>query len=518
MGIRAKLFWLYLLTFALMASIASVLLLSFMQTKFLRLEADQAEQMMVRLLRNFEAELTHLNDLNTDWSNWDGMYLFAKNGSPGFIQDELGPGALQSAKINLMAVFDSRGKIVASQAVDLASRRELPIDAFAPVLLAVQAALEQDRQSKVCGAYNLDSSSLLLCWQPIRRTDQRGDYVGTILMARVLDSLILERMRKQSAIDFVIRPIEGNAPIQPDQSRGALQGPQVNLLRIGKDVVSAELSGLSGKPALDVQMHFPDDVSRNGNQVIQWVMSVMLLVVALNGGGLIIGVHLLLVNRIKSVSSELKAISASASWDSRITSASGTDELNTLGEDVNQLLEVIAEQVMSLEALTLTDSLTLVANRRAFDLRLAIEMEARMRSGLPLAMLALDVDYLKLYNDNYGHPAGDNALRVLGKILRETARPGDLPARVGGEEFAVLLPNTDLEGAEALARRLSHSLKEHNIPHAYSQAASYLTVSIGITIAGDEPLDSFVARADHAVYQSKTNGRNQLTTLLPGFV
>ena len=78
MGIRAKLFWLYLLTFGVMASIASGLLLNFMQAKFLDLEATQAESMMAQLLRNFETELVHLNDLNTDWSNWDGLYHFAR--------------------------------------------------------------------------------------------------------------------------------------------------------------------------------------------------------------------------------------------------------------------------------------------------------------------------------------------------------------------------------------------------------------------------------------------------------
>ena len=517
MGIRGKLFWLYLLTFGLMASIASVLLLSFMQAKFLGLEADQAERMMTRLLRNFEAELTHLNDLNTDWSNWDGMYFFAKDGSATFMQDELAPEALQSAKINLMAVIDAQGNFIARQAFDLASGLEVATDAFEPALLAVKAAQQQDRLSEACGAYNLDSRSLLLCWQPIRRTDHSGDYVGTLLMARVLDSLILDRMRMQSAIDFDIHTIDDASPIQLDKIPRAQQPASSNLLRIGKNMVSAELSGLNGNPALEIQMRFPDDISNNGNQVIHWVMSVMLLVVALNGGALIIGVHLLLVNRIKSVSGELKAISAAASWDKRITSAVGSDELSTLGEDVNQLLEVISEQVMSLESLTLTDALTQIANRRAFDQRLAIELDARTRSSLPLALLMLDVDYFKLYNDNYGHPAGDGALRVLGEILRETAgRPSDLPARVGGEEFAILLPNTSLEGAQALAERLFERLKEINIPHAFSLAAHHLTVSIGITVAGNEPMESFVARADHAVYQSKARGRNRVTVLQLG--
>lgn len=517
MGIRAKLFWLYLLTFGLMAGIASALLLSLLQTKFLELEATQAEQMMTRLLRNFEAELTHLNDLNADWSNWDNMYDYAKNGNPTFLQEQLGAGALQSAKINFMAIIDPQGAVVAQQAFDLTKLQEIASTMFAPALQSVQGALKQDSLSKACGTFNLTETTLLLCWQPIRRTDHSGNYVGTLMMARVLDGLILERMRKQSAIDFDIIPIESSAALQIIRLPATLQAAQFDRLRVGSHLVSAELLGLTGKPSLEVRMQVPDDISRNGNQVIRWVMSVMLLIVAINGGCLIVGVHVLLVSRIKSISSELKSISASTSWDRRIVSIAGNDELSSLGEDVNQLLEVIGEQVTSLESLTLTDPLTQIANRRAFDQRLTFEMDAHARSGLPLALLLLDVDYFKLYNDTYGHPAGDLALKFLGEILRQTAsRPSDLPARLGGEEFALLLPNTDLEGAEALARRLFDRLREHNIPHACSLVANYLTVSIGGTTASNESLEAFVARADSAVYQSKSGGRNQLTLLAPG--
>lgn len=89
MGIRAKLFWLYLITFGLMASIASWLLLSFLQANFNAIEQRQTELMMAQLLRNFATEISHLNDLNTDWGNWDGLYFFAKNGTANFDKEEL---------------------------------------------------------------------------------------------------------------------------------------------------------------------------------------------------------------------------------------------------------------------------------------------------------------------------------------------------------------------------------------------------------------------------------------------
>ena len=263
-------------------------------------------------------------------------------------------------------------------------------------------------------------------------------------------------------------------------------------------------------------VHYTRDISRNAQQIIGWVMSTLGLIVILSAGTLILVVNRLLVRRIKALSSDLNQISASNQWSRRVIEFSGKDELCSLSRDTNQLLDVIESQVKSLEALTLTDPLTQIANRRAFDQRLSMEMDISARSGLPLALLALDVDCFKAYNDNYGHPAGDSALQTVAEVMRLSAsRPSDLVARLGGEEFAILLPNTGLAGAEALAKRLCSTLAQRHIVHAYSAVADHLTASVGITVAGDESTYSLVARADQAVYQSKSLGRNRITVLSP---
>ncbi len=516
MGIRAKLFWLYLITFGLMASIASWLLLSFLQANFNAIEQRQTELMMAQLLRNFATEITHLNDLNTDWGNWDGLYFFAKNGTANFDKEELSLSSLISAKVNLMSIIDAHGKPLLTHAIDLTSEQPLPTSDFQPVLDAVIDTLGQDRLSQDCGIFNVTKTSLLLCWQPIRRTNHSGEYVGSLLMARVIDEQILDRLRNQSALDFDIQPIQDTGVVELHKGLRAFQAQKIKVSRASKDLVTATLTGLTGNPALQIQMHFSDEVSRNGNQVIRWVMAVLLLVVALTGGSLIMGIHVLLVRRIQSFDAELNAISASTHWTSRLSNTEGNDELSNLGKDVNQLLGVIDQQVLSLEALSLTDALTQIANRRAFDLRLAMELDAHARTGLPLALLALDVDFFKLYNDNYGHPAGDVVLKALSDVLRQTAsRPTDLPARVGGEEFAILLPNTSTEGAAALAERLREKLAERNIPHAYSPVTNHVTVSIGVTVATKESPEAFISRADRAVYLSKSGGRDRVTALRP---
>jgi diguanylate cyclase (GGDEF)-like protein len=499
-----------------MAGMASWLLLSFLHANFNELEEKQSEKSITQLMRNFDAELSHLASLNSDWAHWDALYFFAQSADPQFAQDELTATSLQSAQVNLMAVFNAGAELLIQQAYDLQADVAVPTDRYAPAIGSMQAVLKQAPQSSNCGLFNLNSDTLMLCWQPITRGDLSGEYVGSVLMGRLLDARVLERMRTQSAIDFQIEPLTSQGSIHPEQTFTSFTELHSKLNRPDNETVTVMLSGLTGEPALQVLMHYSRDISRNAEQVIRWVMSTLMLIVILSAVTLILGVNRLLVWRINALSSDLNHISANNEWAKRVIQFPGNDELSSLSRDTNQLLSVIETQVHSLEALTLTDPLTKIANRRAFDQRLTMEMDISARSGAPLALLALDVDFFKLYNDNYGHPAGDSALQVVAEVMQLSAsRPSDLAARLGGEEFAILLPNTGLAGAEALAKRLCATLSQRNITHAFSAVADHLTVSVGVTIAGNESTYSLVARADNAVYQSKSNGRNRVTALPP---
>jgi diguanylate cyclase (GGDEF)-like protein len=172
----------------------------------------------------------------------------------------------------------------------------------------------------------------------------------------------------------------------------------------------------------------------------------------------------------------------------------------------------IKRQSDTLRALTLTDGLTGVANRRAFDERLDAEWRRCERAQLPIALILVDVDYFKRYNDHYGHQAGDDCLVQVGGALRRTAgRPQDLVARYGGEEFVILLPQLDARGAEGVARRLRGELEQLAIAHAASATAPFVTLSMGIAgmapSAGGTP-SALVQAADTLLYQAKAGGRN----------
>ena len=165
-----------------------------------------------------------------------------------------------------------------------------------------------------------------------------------------------------------------------------------------------------------------------------------------------------------------------------------------------------------LRRLASLDGLTQIANRRRFDEVLNREWKRQIREENPLSLILCDIDYFKRYNDRYGHIAGDECLKQVAQTIAECARrPGDLGARYGGEEFAVILPNTDADGAMQVARNIQHAVRKLQIPHGDSSVSRFVTLSIGVFCvmpnAGTTP-DFVVHAADLALYQVKEQGRN----------
>lgn len=174
-------------------------------------------------------------------------------------------------------------------------------------------------------------------------------------------------------------------------------------------------------------------------------------------------------------------------------------------QEANQKLEVMAN----------LDGLTQVANRRCFDLRLQTEYERLAWEKQPLSLILFDLDGFKLYNDNYGHLAGDDCLIKVAQAVRQMVhRSGDLVARYGGEEFVVLLPQTDLEGAISVSQRIQQTIRNLKISHAWSNVKDIDIVSVTLGIASLIPTwecepDTLIALADAALYKAKKQGRDR---------
>ena len=209
----------------------------------------------------------------------------------------------------------------------------------------------------------------------------------------------------------------------------------------------------------------------------------------------------------------------------------GKDELTVLSQKFNQMAsqidheyerleERVSERTRDLEEanrklaeLSMTDGLTGIPNRRRFDEVLATELSRAARSGQPLALMMLDVDFFKNYNDHYGHQEGDICLRKVARLLHAQARrASDLVARYGGEEFVMLAADTDADSALGLAETIRQSLVALGLPHVQSPLGK-VTTSIGVVVLVPDEAQTpemFLRMADKAMYRAKAQGRNQV--------
>ena len=167
-----------------------------------------------------------------------------------------------------------------------------------------------------------------------------------------------------------------------------------------------------------------------------------------------------------------------------------------------------------LENTAYCDGLTAIANRRRFDEYYELVWNFAVRGSLPLSLIMIDIDHFKLFNDNYGHQAGDECLIKIANMLSTSVkRKTDVVARYGGEEFVCVLPNTGIDGALVMAENFRTNILSLQIPHIHSSAGNYVTISQGVSTTiptKDLSPNALVLAADEALYKSKENGRNRI--------
>lgn len=181
-----------------------------------------------------------------------------------------------------------------------------------------------------------------------------------------------------------------------------------------------------------------------------------------------------------------------------------------LMEELKRDLEYVRREAM-------TDGLTGIANRKAFDAELDRVLRESENSKSIFSLLMVDIDFFKSFNDNFGHQVGDQVLRLVARTLKDGLKGRDFAARYGGEEFSIILPDTDLSGAVAVGNSLRKAVASKDVINRSSgKVLGRITMSVGVAeYAGDRTMEELIERADNALYTAKHNGRNQVAAAPP---
>ncbi len=364
-------------------------------------------------------------------------------------------------------------------------------------------------------------------------------YLGTVsIMARIAASNRLHQIRQYSVeIEESIRLLDKQAALAPVMYREeAMQFNRLldELLIRDNGVVSLRVEQLrvigrtTGRgnfvrnlvldfarflefKTVELNNSISNSASRTVNFVKQqtFVLGVLSLVTIML---FLIAVTIILqrvVGRLITLGTIVKSQLEGSRCDKKV---SGNDEISDIATTFDVFIETIEEQKKALKELSLLDSLTGIANRRALDEKLPRELQLSFRNRYPISVLLVDVDFFKPYNDTYGYAAGDECLKSVVNILnRLMLRKTDFVARYGGEEFVCILPNVDKKGAELVAANIVKATVDAQIPHESSKIANHLTLSIGIASTSlNDTLtpDRLLNNADKALYHVKEQGRN----------
>jgi diguanylate cyclase (GGDEF)-like protein len=485
------------------------------------IELRLSEEDFFQAQASLAAEENELLSVAREFAAWDDTRLFVEGGYPDFIDDVFTERWFVEASMDLVAITGLDARVIWGRATRASSA------GMAGALIGPLLDLSPE-QSLV--AYDRGLGSLIVvAAYPITSTDFSAPAVGWVVMARALDGVFVERFYGQTGLvpKVSLEPPafhEGGLHSLGEATPGVGyhdEGSKRTLLLPVRNRAGEEIGTLLLSRDRRLDPLLSASVLR---------LSALSLLSALIAALILHRVIGFLAARpLEKISAYLEESERGAASFKPLAmgaASSRHDEIGRLADHIDALLSIqerrraeLQGANAELERLASIDPLTGLANRRRFndhvrnELRRLARLQRGSRQVYLSSVLLCDIDYFKAFNDRYGHQAGDASLRAVADVISgELHRPGDLACRYGGEEFLIILPGTDAQGAAIVAERIRIGIMNLAIPHEDSAAAPVLTLSIGVAEATELDHESAileaVGRADKALYRAKNEARN----------
>jgi diguanylate cyclase (GGDEF)-like protein len=531
MSIRAKVFTIIFVLFASLG-VADFFVQRFVvYPSFLELENHEAGQNLQRIFHAFDRETYHLERICRDWATWDDTHDFMTTGSEVYKKSNLYDEALDSIAVNVMIFCAKDGKIAWSNARDTETMAKMDLELLRSGNIPADHALMNlpPGEKGARGVINTEHGPLLFATRQILRSDGSGPANGFLTVGRFVNPAMVETLAEQTRIAFDI--VYPYATEQMFCDKSGVKPTSIDNLNYfsvdeGKFVkVCSAYPGPTGTPIFGIQYLFPREITQKGMASIRYAMVLVI------SSGLIVLVMLnvllqaVILRPLQKLTSHAARLRHEEDYAARLD-LRRDDEIGMLADSFDNMVQTIHERTEDLKRaneqltlLSMRDGLTGIPNRRMFDDSLKQEWRRAMRDKTHLSVILGDVDFFKDYNDAHGHLQGDQCLIAVAAVLQQQMqRPADLVARFGGEEFAVILADTDAKGAEHVAEALRQAVMDLRLEHGHSDVASCVTMSFGVASMvpppqdGDEGMAELLRRADRAMYRSKHLGRNRVET------
>ena len=455
-----------------------------------------------------DQQLQQLAISNYDYAVWDKSYEFIQYPTRVFITENFIDDTFTSLKIDGAIFVGENKQIQWERGFDYIEERALSVDALDLVTAEIvnityPTSSQSDSVPQKKGFISTRYGPVMFASTQLRQSDRSGKEVGMLMFFRKIRLSFIDQLAVFSQLSISQGDINSLSSTDhiPDISASLADEPfSLTRQRVIKDI--------SGNPIILMnirhQYNDPPPFFSHTLLIILVVLSMLPFILQW-----IVYAHLIrpLTRGITNIVHMI--------YQGELSPLTGTStivDFQKLITSFNQLVNIVNQQKEDLEILALKDALTGIANRRAFENHLSLSWSLTQRNNLPLAIVMVDIDFFKRYNDNLGHQAGDAAIQqVAATLSKNLGRNDDMVARYGGEEFAIILINTDISHVKTLINRLLLAVSELAISHPQSSVSTHLTISLGAAVTTQfecTSADELLQHADQALYQAKAAGRN----------
>ncbi len=494
------------------------------EMRLLQQQADWSE--VERAAKAIAQQVRDVGRIAYDYGAWDDTLAYTATPKDSYIKSNFIKETLENNSIAAVLIYNAEGDLLwssgydADEGVMVEPGRFLRDETLDSGLFIISS--DQFRRAKrpvrVSGIIDGKRDPLIYAAVSIVRSVPDQDFGGTLVMVRRLNQTLLDDIRNFTRLVFHLyskSDIAANARLGSLTSGLPVADNDTNVRREHAGYRWLRDTGGAPNYLLEVELKPPLFSDILIDHVTIWVCVLLGLTIVM----LRLVLRAVIVKPIVALSLHLRTIRETANYGLRVAS-SGNDEIGQLKKESNSLVHYVELQENYLRDLNQTlmthameDGLTSIANRRHFDTKFELHWRAYQQLHKAIYILLVDVDNFKAYNDTHGHPRGDEVLRKVADTLHIHVRKNtDTVARYGGDEFAVILTDTNDNGANVTANKLLNAVRALNIAHAGLPESGRVTVSIGCAglVPADNDHDRLIQLADEALYQAKHNGKDQV--------